>query len=406
MTYRRGIAALALLGAQLAAMQPAAAGPGLCEAEPLEIDADPVFSPRQDDGRFDTATVRYELSRAGTLHIEIRKGEAAVSTILEDALPAGTGSASWDGHDDAGTLAGSGSYRVVATLRSDGCLDANAEATTRVDNRAPSLDGLTAPRRVALAAARGQGSPFAVSWDALDEPATLHFSIRSQSGRRIHQARRDDLDAGAFAWAARHADGGLYPPGVYRWRLRAVDAVGNVRSLSPRDVGLHYRACGSGGPIRTFGVHVDGALAITKPVFAARLFSILCEPRGWTRSDSIRWRYEPDGTTLVGLRTADHTEERCLQLVGLSVRRYFSCGTFAEVVLNADRWFRGSDFLTLSVARYRRLLVNHELGHAIGQGHRGCPGRGRNAPVMMQQSKGLHGCIANEYPTGSELAAI
>lgn len=406
MTHRRGIVILVLLGAQLTAMRPAVAGPGPCDPAPLTIQADPVFSPRRVDGRFDVAEVRYEIERAGALTIEIRESGITVATILESDLPAGTGATRWDGRDEAGALAGSGSYRVVATLRSDGCLDASAEAATWVDDRAPSFSGLSAPQRVQLAAVREPEPPFAVSWDALDEPAGVRFSIRGPSGTRLHVAARDDDDAGSFAWSARRADGGLYPPGVYRWRLRATDAVGNVRSFSARDLRLRYRACGSGGPVRTFGVHADGSLAISKPVFAARLFSILCEPRGWTRSGEIRWRYEPGGTTLVGLRTADHTEERCLRLVGLSVRRYFSCGTVAEVALNADRWFAGSDFLTLSVARYRRLLVNHELGHAIGQRHRGCPGQGRRAPVMMQQSKGLYGCIANEYPIDSELAAI
>jgi hypothetical protein len=51
------------------------------------------------------------------------------------------------------------------------------------------------------------------------------------------------------------------------------------------------------------------------------------------------------------------------------------------------------------------MVVNHETGHWLGLGHAGCPGRGRLAPVMMQQSKGLGGCRFNPFPTSRELAS-
>jgi hypothetical protein len=84
----------------------------------------------------------------------------------------------------------------------------------------------------------------------------------------------------------------------------------------------------------------------------------------------------------------------------------FSCQNGPVVALNADRWRSASPKWTGDLDTYRRMLVNHEVGHLLGQHHPAvqCPGRGRRAPVMAQQSSELTGCGPNPWPLPWELA--
>ncbi len=67
-------------------------------------------------------------------------------------------------------------------------------------------------------------------------------------------------------------------------------------------------------------------------------------------------------------------------------------------MLNVDRWAHGVPDYGAPLSTYRQYMVNHETGHRLGNGHELCPGPGRPAPVMEQQTLGRHGCRANAWP--------
>jgi hypothetical protein len=71
------------------------------------------------------------------------------------------------------------------------------------------------------------------------------------------------------------------------------------------------------------------------------------------------------------------------------------------VILNLARWrLSVPEYVAgqVPLESYRQYMINHEVGHELGYGHEPCPGRGRPAPVMQQQTLGLYGCVANAWP--------
>ena len=71
-----------------------------------------------------------------------------------------------------------------------------------------------------------------------------------------------------------------------------------------------------------------------------------------------------------------------------------------EMYLCAERWFGGSEESGLSLEDYRQYMVSHEMGHILGKKHVKCPGKGKPAPIMLQQTLGIGECIPNTNVKG------
>jgi len=156
------------------------------------------------------------------------------------------------------------------------------------------------------------------------------------------------------------------------------------------------------GRLIRFDVAVEKDLAIDPDQAALLIAAILDDERSWRGLGVGRFTLVPAGRRAdihAFIATPATTDRLCRPY------RTFgrvSCQNGNKVVLNAKRWVSGSPTYADDVSSYRRYLVNHEFGHALGRRHVRCPDRGRRAPVMVQQTKGLGGCRANPWPTATK----
>ena len=152
------------------------------------------------------------------------------------------------------------------------------------------------------------------------------------------------------------------------------------------------------GPLRTYVVEVEAGIPLDPAAFAAAVDATLADHRGWTAAGDVALqRVGPqDGPSFrVRLATPRTVDAHCAPL---RTNGIYSCRQGADVMINAVRWFEGAAQSHLSLVDYRHYVISHEVGHALGHGHVGCPAPGAVAPVMMQQTKGLDGCSPNPWP--------
>jgi hypothetical protein len=161
------------------------------------------------------------------------------------------------------------------------------------------------------------------------------------------------------------------------------------------------RSTSSYGALIRYDVRVEDGLSIDPDRAAVLIQEVLDDPRSWRATR--RWRFDltPVGqsaTVHAYIVTPKTTDRLCAPYL---TRGEVSCHHDNRVVLNAKRWLLGADSYGSDLTNYRRYLVNHEFGHALGKHHEDCPGPGKLAPVMMQQTKGVGACRKNPWPQSS-----
>lgn len=183
-----------------------------------------------------------------------------------------------------------------------------------------------------------------------------------------------------------------------RVQVTVTGASGSVVATSAARVARHVRDVRH---VVRYTIATRGTITTSRRTFARQVQQTLDDPRGW-RAAGIRFvRVESGGSMTVVLAQAS-----TLTSYSSACSTNWSCRVGRHVIINQTRWKHASTAWNAAprttLRGYRNMVVNHEVGHWLGWNHARCGGRGKLAPVMMQQSKSLAGCRFNPWPKPSE----
>ncbi len=157
--------------------------------------------------------------------------------------------------------------------------------------------------------------------------------------------------------------------------------------------GVNVGASGSAGTLRRYSVRVETSSKLDADKVGRQIAGVLNDPRSWAGSGTVRFALVADPAkadltfTLAAPRTA----------TSLCAPEPDSCTDAGDVVIDAGAWLSSSTTFTTR-AQWQTYLLNHAVGHLLGEKHQGCPKKGKLAPVMMPQGTNLRGCTSNPWP--------
>ena len=151
----------------------------------------------------------------------------------------------------------------------------------------------------------------------------------------------------------------------------------------------------------TYSTQQVGEVQADQGDFRRIVRATLDDPRGWSLDGRVAFREVEEG----GRLTISLASPAAIEAVG-ACSAFYSCRAGDHVLINADRWRHATDSYRgrALLHSYRQMVINHEVGHALGFGHVDCARPGAPAAVMQQQSKGLGGCERNPWPLRRELS--
>ena len=288
------------------------------------------------------------------------------------------------------------------------------------------LDDLRHRLQVSVTATDASGSSATAVSEPTDRVARAQLVLRGEPKVRGEQRFTQTVTATPGRWRSRT------PVDVrFQW-LRDGEPIGGARSATYRigvaDVGHRLRvevtAWADGyepatarsvrtDPVAhrvgvqrsvTYSVVTRGPVTASVREFARLAQETYDDPRGWRGGGVAFRRVASGGSFTLVLATAEQVPSFSSQCSST-----WSCRVGRYVIINQTRWQHASpawNAARRSLRDYRHMVVNHETGHWLGLGHASCPGAGRPAPVMMQQSKGRDGCTFNPFPTLPEQGRV
>lgn len=196
----------------------------------------PFFTP-DGDGVSDSLAMSYSVDKEAFVDFVVRNGSGDVIRTFSTWSPAGNGSATWDGKDNAGGWVGDGQYAVSGAPRNR----AGEEGSARTINvkvlttmRAPTVS--PAHFYAADADALAPTTNLSVT---LEQPATFTWNIVDANNNPVRtKASNVDTDAGlqTWAWDGKNDAGAYVPDGTYYSVMTAATSAGAYSHRLPVDV--------------------------------------------------------------------------------------------------------------------------------------------------------------------------
>jgi uncharacterized protein DUF3152 len=157
------------------------------------------------------------------------------------------------------------------------------------------------------------------------------------------------------------------------------------------------------GTVWHYRVAVESGVSVGIGDFTDVVAATLGDPRSWI-GGSVKFQQVGPGDAAqftIWLTTPNTAYSMCIA-AGIDIRiggvPYTSCRAGSNVVLNSSRYLNGVPNYGAPLSAYRQYMINHEVGHRLGYQHELCPGAGKPAPVMQQQTISMQGCVANSWP--------
>lgn len=147
---------------------------------------------------------------------------------------------------------------------------------------------------------------------------------------------------------------------------------------------------GTGPRLVTYAIQVEDGIQdpAADAEFAAQVDAVLADPRSWIGGGQISMQRVAGSDASFQIALTSQMTAHSNDMCGFSVQLEPSCyeRDSGRVLINNARWVRGAMAYGTDLPGYRTYVVNHEVGHALGNGHQPCPVDSGPAPVMMQQS--------------------
>jgi hypothetical protein len=191
------------------------------------------------------------------------------------------------------------------------------------------------------------------------------------------------------------------------------------------------------GPTRWFRIEIEEGVPIDPDIVTSFVMSILGDAQGWTAHDRVAFR-RTDGVADIRIVFASPktAEDLCARphdpaVVDIappdvpgavllpsaspslaapapaaspsaspspSTAMAPSCAEQGIVVVSAYQWATGAKAFGDEAGQWRDYMINHPIGHLLGEPDALCGGTGQLAPVMQNQELDIAPCEPNGWP--------